>query len=132
MKFKTPTSFAVVGGTMSGKTHLVWNLLKNGDEMFDVPLAKIIYCYLKEQPVVDNMQRTLPDFTTYRGLPTRGELRDWCEESPHTVVVLDDMIHLVTKSPDALHLFQTMVSHSNLTAFLLSQNPGSVFQKHFT
>lgn len=57
------------------------------------------------------------ELSPYRGLPTRGELRDWCEESPQTVVVLDDMIHLVTKSPDALHLFQTMVSHSNLTAF---------------
>ena len=77
------------------------------------------------------MQRTLPDFTTYRGLPTRGELRDWCEESPQTVVVLDDMIHLDTKSPDALHLFQTMVSHSNLTAFLLSQDlyPPGVYAK---
>ena len=86
--------------------------------MFDVPPSKIVYCYLEDQPVVDDMQR----FTTYRGLPTRGELRDWCEESPHTGVVLDDMIHLVTKSPDASHLFQTVVSHSNLTAFLLSQN----------
>ena len=131
MKFKTPTSFAVVGGTMSGKTHLVWNLLKNGDEMFDIPPSKIVYCYLEDQPVVDELQRTLSDFTTYRGLPTRGELREWCEESPHTVVVLDDMIHLVTKSPDALHLFQTMVSHSNLTAFLLSQNlyPPGVYAK---
>ena len=118
MKFKTPTSFAVVGGTMSGKTHLVWN----GDEMFDVRPTKIIYCYLEDQPVVDDMQRTLPDFTTYRALPTRGELRDWCEKSPHTVVVLDDIIHLVTEISDALHLFQTMVSHSNLTAFLLSLN----------
>lgn len=70
--------------TMSGKTHLVWNLLKNGVEMFDVPPTKIIYCNLEDQPVVDDMQRTLPDFTTYRGLPTRGELRNWCEESPHT------------------------------------------------
>ena len=33
--------------------------------------------------------------------------------------------------PDALHLFQTMVSHSNLTAFLLSQNlyPPGVYAK---
>ena len=96
-----------------------------GDEMFDVRPTKIIYCYLEDQPVVDDMQKTLPDCTTYRGLPTRGELRDWCEESPHTVVVLDDKIHLVTKSSDALHLFQTMVSHSNLTYFLLSLNPVS-------
>ena len=41
------------------------------------------------------------------------------------------MIHLVTKSPDALHLFQTLVSHLNLTVFLLSQNlyPVGVYAK---
>lgn len=130
MKFKTPTSFAVVGGTMCGKTHWVWNLLKS-PESFEVPPSKIVYCYLEDQPVVENMQATLPDFTTYRGLPSREEVRDWCVDSPHTVVILDDMIHLATKSPDALHLFQTMVSHGNVTAFLLSQNlyPPEVYAK---
>lgn len=41
------------------------------------------------------------------------------------------MIHLVTKSADALHLFQTMVSHSKQTAFLLLQNlyPPGVYAK---
>lgn len=108
MQFKTPTSFAVVGGTMSGKTHFVWNLLKHGRELFDVPPKKIVYCYLEDQGVVE-----------------------WSTDSPHTVVVLDDMIHLVTKSADALHLFQTMVSHANVTAFLLSQNlyPPGVYAK---
>lgn len=52
-------------------------------------------------------------------------------DSPHTVVILDDMIHLATKSPDALHFFQTMVPHGNVTAFLLSQNlyPPGVYAK---
>lgn len=130
MKFKSPTSFAVVGGTMCGKTHWVWNLLKS-PESFEVPPSKIVYCYLEDQPVVENMQATLPGFTTYRGLPSREEVRDWCVDSPHTVVILDDIIHLATKSPDALHLFQTMVSHGNVTAFLLSQNlyPPGVYAK---
>lgn len=122
MQFKTPTSFAVVGGTMSGKTHFVWNLLKHGRELFDVPPKKIVYCYLEDQGVVEDMESTLPNFSTYRGLPSREELREWSTDSPHTVVVLDDMIYLVTKSADALHLFQTMVSRANVTAFLLSQN----------
>lgn len=131
MQFKVPTSFAIVGGTMSGKTHFVWNLLKHGRELFDVPPKKIVYCYLEDQPIVDDMQSSLPDFSTYRGLPSREELREWSMNSPHTVVVLDDMIHLVTKSADALHLFQTMVSHANVTAFLLSQNlyPPGVYAK---
>jgi hypothetical protein len=64
MKFKTPTSFAVVGGTMSGKTHWVWNLLKC-PEMFEVPPSKIVYCYLEDQPVVDDMQATLSHFATH-------------------------------------------------------------------
>lgn len=131
MKFKVPTSFAVIGGTMSGKTHLVWNILKHGDVMFDVKPSKIIYCYLEDQPIVDDMDSSLQNFSTYRGLPTREEIKEWSNDSPHTVVVLDDMIHLVTKSQDALHLFQTMVSHSKLTAFLLSQNlyPPGVYSK---
>lgn len=131
MQFKTPTSFAVVGGTMSGKTHFVWNLLKHGRELFDVPPKKIVYCYLEDQGVVEDMESTLPNFSTYRGLPSREELREWSTDSPHTVVVLDDMIHLVTKSADALHLFQTMVSHPNVTAFLLSQNlyPPGIYAK---
>lgn len=130
MKFKTPTSFAVVGGTMSGKTHWVWNLLKS-PEMFEVRPSKIVYCYLEDQSVVDDMQASLSHFVTHRGLPTREEIREWCRDSPHTVVILDDMIHLATKSPDALHLFQTMVSHGNVTAFLLSQNlyPPGVYAK---
>lgn len=129
MKFKTPTPFAVIGGTMSGKTQWVWNLLKGASESFEVTPNKIVY--LEDQPVVNDMQATLPEFTTYRGLPTREEIREWALDSTHTVMILDDMIHLVTKSPDALHLFQTMVSHANITTFLLSQNlyPPGVYAK---
>ena len=58
---------------MCGKTHWVWNLLKNS-ETFDVPPSKIVYCYLEDQPVVEEMQATLPEFITYRGLPTREEI----------------------------------------------------------
>lgn len=99
--------------------------------MFDVPPSKIIYCYMEDQPIVDEMKSTLSDFDTYRGLPSREEIKEWSEDSPHTVIILDDMIHLVTKSTDALHLFQTMVSHSKLTAFLLSQNlyPPRIYAK---
>lgn len=124
MKFKTPTSFAVIGGTMSGKTHFVWKLLKQGDEMFDVPPSKIIYYYMEDQPIVDEMKSTLDNFDTYRGLPSREEIKEWSEDYPNPVIILHDMIHLVTtcKSADALHLFQTMVSHSKLTVFLLSKN----------
>lgn len=77
---------------------------------------------MEDQTIVDEMKQTLSDFDTYRGLPSREEIKEWSEDSPHTFIILDDMINLVTKSNDALHLFQTMVSHFKLTAFLLPQN----------
>ena len=122
MLFKTPTSFAVIGGTMSGKTHFVWNFLRNAALLLDKEPSKIVYCYMEYQPIMDKMESTLEHFSIHEGLPTREEVKEWSEGSPNTVVILDDMIHLVTKSQEALHLFQTLVSHLNLTVFLLSQS----------
>lgn len=64
MKFKSPNPFADIGGTMSGKTHFVWKLLECGNEMFDVPTSKTIYCYIEDQPIMDDMKSTLSDFDT--------------------------------------------------------------------
>jgi hypothetical protein len=52
MKLETPTSFVVVGGTMCNMIHWVWNLL-NSPEGFDMSPSKIIYCYPKDQPVLE-------------------------------------------------------------------------------
>lgn len=38
--FVSICSFAVKGGTLSGKTHFVWKLYKRESEMFDVPSDK--------------------------------------------------------------------------------------------
>lgn len=62
MKFKTPTSIAVIGGTMSGKTHLVWRILHHGSVMFEKKPSKIVYCYLEDQPIVEKMEASLPNF----------------------------------------------------------------------
>lgn len=85
--------------------------------MFDFPPDKIIYCLMEDQPKV-----ALSHFETYKGLPRCEEIKEWSVKSPQTVIILDDMILLVAAEIDALHIFQIMVPHSNLTAFLLSQN----------
>lgn len=80
MHFKTPTSIVVIGGTMSGKTHLVWKILQNASILFDVAPTKIVYCYLEEQPIVDEMESTLKNFTKFRGYPSKENIREWKEE----------------------------------------------------
>lgn len=131
MKFKFPFSLALIGGTMSGKTHLAWNILKNGSDMFEKEPSKIVYCYLEDQSIMKDMERSLPNFTTHQGLPSKEDIKEYAEGTEHLLLVLDDMVHLVTKSADALHLFQTMISHLQITVFLLSQNlyPPGVFAK---
>lgn len=113
------------------KTHFVWKLYKRGSEMFDFPPDKIIYCFMEDQPKVEDIRSTLSHFETYKGLPRCEEIKEWSVKSPQTVIILDDMILLVAAEIDALHIFQIMVPHSNLTAFLLSQNlyPRDVYAK---
>lgn len=74
------------------------------------------------KPKVEDIRSTLSHFETYKGLPRCEEIKEWSVKSPQTVIILDDMILLVAAEIDALHIFQIMVPHSNLTAFLLSQN----------
>lgn len=90
--------------------------------MFYFPPDKIIYCFVEDQPKVEDMRSTLSHFEFYKGLPRSEEIKEWSVKSLQTVIILDDMIHVVAAKIDALHLFQIMVSHSKLTAFLLSQN----------
>lgn len=87
-----------------------------------------MYCFIEDQPIVEDMKSTLSHFETYKGLPRSEEFKEWSVKSTQTVIILDDMIHLVAINIDALHLFQIKVSHSKLTAFLLSQNlyPGNL------
>ena len=77
IKFETPSTIVVSGATSTGKSWLIYKILKYAKGMFTSPLKKIIYCYGVYQDFYDDMQRDIPNIEFFSGLPTRDDLESW-------------------------------------------------------
>ena len=67
------------------------------------PPVSVLYCYGIHQPLYDDMERTIPNLTLRRGLPTEEELDEM--DGKHRLVVIDDLMHQVVNNPDMELLF---------------------------
>jgi hypothetical protein len=123
--------FSVIGPTNSGKTRLLFELLKHED-VFTTPVHKIHFCYGVDQPLYDEMKRVLPDIEFHEGLPSRHDLESWnIEEPKHKILAIDDLASEASTSKDVLNIFCKYAHHYNFFCILLSQNafnPGKEFR----
>lgn len=110
--FKSPSTVLVAGPTSSGKTHLLFEILKHKTELFEKKVDKIIWCYTAHQRVFVDY----PEITFHKGLYdiTKVDSRE------HTVVVLDDLMHRLDRS--VAETFTIHSHHNNVTVFFLVQN----------
>jgi len=122
LPFNSPTTILVSGATMSGKTTLTYDILKRASGMFEIPPQKIIYAFGEYQPLFSEMEQTIPGLILHQGLPDREQVEDWSKDSPHTVLILDDLLNSVTKSEDALFLFCVTAHHRRVSVLFLTQN----------
>ena len=76
LPFEACSSMCITGQTGAGKTVWLYRLLKQLKAMYKIPPVHILYCYGIYQPLIDEMERTLPNFTTRQGLLTVEELDD--------------------------------------------------------
>lgn len=130
LPFQSPCTCMVSGATQSGKTTFVMKLLKHSSTMFKIPPVRIVYCYTELQPTLEQAENTIPNFDLHEGLPSRSDLIEWTNPEKHTVIVLDDMMRLISKSDDALHLVTVLSHHRNCSVIYITQN---LFEKgtHF-
>ena len=130
LPFQTPCTFMVSGATQSGKTTFVMKLLKHASTMFKIPPVRIIYCYTEYQTSLGQAENTIPNFILHEGLPSRTDIVEWTDPEEHTVIILDDMMRLISKSDDALHLVTVLSHHRNCSVIYITQN---LFEKgtHF-
>ncbi|VDH97956.1 Hypothetical predicted protein [Mytilus galloprovincialis] len=130
LPFQSPCTCMVSGATQSGKTTFVMKLLKHSSTMFKIPPVRIVYCYTEFQPTLEQAENTIPNFDLHEGLPSRSDLIEWTNPEKHTVIVLDDMMRLISKSDDALHLVTVLSHHRNCSVIYITQN---LFEKgtHF-
>ncbi|CAG2234492.1 unnamed protein product [Mytilus edulis] len=130
LPFQSPCTFMISGATQSGKTTFVMKLLKHASAMFKTPPVQTVYCYTEFQPVFDQAEKTIPNFILHEGFPTRSDLMEWTNPDKHTLLVLDDMMRLISKSDEALHLATALSHHRNCSVIFITQN---LFEKgtHF-
>lgn len=125
--FKPCSSIVISGGTQSGKTYFVHKLLQNVKGMFsDVPVSQILYCYGIYQDLFDEMQTRIPHFTLHQGLPSKEEIENFSMNQKHSLIVLDDLMHLVGQSPEMELLFTQGCHHRKLSVIFITQN---IFQQ---
>ena len=122
LPFHSPSTAMIVGPTMSGKTSLIYQILKHADGMFQTPPERIFIAYNAYQPLFEEMEKQIDRLILHQGLPSKEQIEDWSQDVQHTVLVLDDMMMQVTKSEESLNLFCVTAHHRRVSVFMLAQN----------
>ena len=123
--FKAGSPIFIAGPTNSGKTYWVYRLLA-APNMFDQPVASIIYYYSVYQPLYQDIERDVTIPIKFKaGLPTKEDIEEINDKQFH-IIVIDDLMEQIVENKEMQELVIKYCHHNNITAILLSQN---IFQK---
>ena len=114
LKFKHPFTCLISGPTSSGKTMLVYRIIKNKQLIIDKPLHKIYWYYSQWQEIYKN----LPNVRFIKDIPNEKQL---ATDKPDLVVV-DDLMVEVRNDQFILNLFTKFSHHMGISVILLVQN----------
>lgn len=116
LRFQAPFTCIIAGPTGSGKSHIVFRLIKFRNDMFNTEYERIIYCLPPEQNI------EVPDFIRQdervvfnSGIPNFNEF----DGRPY-LIILDDLMNDVNS--DVMNLFTRQSHHRNLSVIFLVQN----------
>ena len=117
-RFKCPFTCVISGGTGSGKTTFVVELLRHEKDMFDKPLERIIYCYGEYlQETFDSVREFRPDLEVIQGLPDIE-----FDKNINNLVIIDDLMDDGLKSKIVSDLFTRGSHHKNVNVIFITQN----------
>ena len=86
------------------------------------PPTRILYCYGIYQPLFDEMERNVPNFTSKQGLPSAEELDEFTGDRRHKLIVIDDLMHRVVQDKEMELLFTQGTHHRCVSVILITQN----------
>lgn len=117
LRLKAPFTLILAGPTSSGKSHIVFRLLKHRNEMINCEMAEVIYCLPPGQQI------KTPDFIRsdrkvkfHSGIPDFEKIID----GKPRLVVLDDLMSNV--NTEVMDLFTRGSHHKNISVMFLVQN----------
>lgn len=112
----------VSGQTGSGKTRWVYRFLKQLRHMYTEPPVHTLYCYGIYQPLFDEMEREIPNFSTKQGLPTVEELEEYTKDRQHRLIIIDDLMHEVVQNQNMELVFTRGCHHKYISVIFITQN----------
>lgn len=117
------SSICVSGQTGSGKTRWVYQFLKHLKNMYtrETP-TQILYCYGIYQSLFDDMEKTIPNFSSKQGLPSSEELDEFTRDRRHKLIIIDDLMHEVVQNKEMELLFTQGTHHRCISVVLITQN----------
>lgn len=113
-------SIALVGASCSGKTVMLLSMIKN--KSFEHKVENALCCYLVKQPIYDEMAKYVPNFVLHQGLPDKAFVDEFLEENHgHTLIIIDDLGHILGSNPDIASYFSVGTHHRNFTLVIMLQ-----------
>jgi hypothetical protein len=122
ISFKNASNHLITGATGTGKTVIVYKLLKYKNILFKNPPYKVIYYYSLWQPIFTKLQNEnlVDDF--FIDIPKKDSL---CEilktyNAGHTLIIFDDLLEQVNDLMS--EAFRVYASKFNTSFIFISQN----------
>ena len=115
LKFEHPSNWLIGAPSQSGKSYLVYQILKNSETLIKPVVDKFVYCYSEWQPLYEKMVVDIKNITFIKGLPDMDNLEN-------AVVILDDLMHEVVDDKNVLNLFTVGSHHRKISVIFLTQN----------
>ena len=124
MQFQVPCSIIIGGPSQSGKTQFVYQLIKS--QLISPPVSKVIIFYAEWQPLYDLIHKEshIP-VEFYKGF--QESVIETLTGLEPTLIIIDDLMDMIPKTPSITHLFTKTVHHRNLCVVLIVQN---LFEKY--
>ncbi len=115
-QFKHPFTSIICGPTQSGKTHFVFEMLRNLKEMINPEPTKVIWCYGEYQE-------------KFASLPSGVILADGLvngineiDRKERNLIIIDDLMDEAGDNLEVAELFTKGSHHRNLSVILIVQN----------
>ena len=119
-QFQSPTCSSISGPSGSGKSELVFKIIKDRHLMFSTPPSIVIYCYRVWQDRFQdllNENKGRDDIIFHQGIYDISKLKS---DKKHKLLILDDLMSSIDKSIGDLFCVQS--HHTFTSCFYINQN----------
>ena len=119
VRLNSPFTAVVAGPTGSGKTEMLFNLIRNKENVCTDPPVEVVYCYGAWQEKFERlMEETGTKF--HRGLPNVE--RDIANDGNPRWLIIDDLMEEGSGKTQTNDLYTKHSHHRNISVFFVVQN----------